>query len=189
MYDLYLQSMRLSKGQYRPIIQRSLLRDKVQTWFAGQVISTGLVAHVQLIETETEEEALAAQQRIEGGEEFSLVAQEVSTDTLSTADGGDLGWVTTGQLSGPYGEELESAAFAMDIGQLDLVQSNESFYLVKVLERDENGPLPEAVLGPLQDNALLNWLAEQKQSPETVIETSLEPSQIPVDQFLVQPSF
>lgn len=189
MYDLYLQSMHLSKSQYQPIIQRSLLRDKVQAWFAGQVISTGLVAHVQLIKTETEEEALAAEQRIQSGEEFALVAQEVSTDTLSAADGGDLGWVTPGQLSGRYGQDLESAVFAMDVGQLDLLQSNESFYLVMVLERDENGPLPEAVLGPLQDNAMLDWLAEQKEAPETVIETLLEPSQIPTDPFLAQSSY
>jgi foldase protein PrsA len=184
VYDLYLDSMGLSDKQFRTIIHRSLLRDDVANWFASQVVSTGLVVHVQLIQTKTEEEAVDAQARIVGGEEFAVVAQEVSTDTLSAADGGDLGWVTTGQLAGRYGEELENTVFAMDVGDMDVVQSAEMYYVVQVLERDENGPLPEEVLGPKQDNALNEWLTQQLQSPDVQIERLLEPSQIPDDPFV-----
>jgi parvulin-like peptidyl-prolyl isomerase len=184
MYELYINSMRLSTREYRTITQRSLLRNKLQEWFAGQVMTTGLVVHAQLIETETEEQALAAQQRIEGGEEFAVVAQEVSTDTLTAEEGGDLGWLATGQLAARYGEEVETAVFAADIGQMSLVESNEMFYLVQLLDRDENGPLPEEVLQPLQDNALNEWIEERKSSPEVEIERLLDPSQIPDDPFL-----
>jgi parvulin-like peptidyl-prolyl isomerase len=156
----------------------------VQEWFAGQVITTGLVVHLQLIETETEEEALVAQLRIDSGEDFAVVAQEVSTDTLSAEDGGDLGWLATGQLAGRYGEEVENEVFAMDVGKMSVVQSNEMFYLVELLDRNESGPLPEEVVQPLQDNALNEWLEERKTSPEVQIERLLEPSQIPGDPFL-----
>ncbi len=184
LYSYYLDLMGLSNGQFRTIVHRGQLRSEVWGWFAGQVVTTGLVVHVQLIQTETEEEALAAKARIDGGEDFAVVAQEVSTDTLSAADGGDLGWVATGQLSERYGEEVENTVFSQDVGQMDLVESNGMFYLVQLLDRDENGPLPEEVLSPLQNNALDEWLSEQKDSPDVQIERLLESDQIPDDPFL-----
>jgi parvulin-like peptidyl-prolyl isomerase len=148
------------------------------------VVTTGLVANPQIIQTETEEEALSARARIEGGEDFAIVAQEVSTDTVSAEAGGDLGWVTTGQLSTRYGQELEDAVFGLPVGQLEVLQSGELFYVVQVLDRDENGPLPVEVLSRRQSEALSTWLEERKASPEVEIERLLTPDQIPEDPFV-----
>ena len=46
----------------------------------------------------TEEEAQAAIDRINAGEDFAAVAQEVSTDTGSGAQGGELGWFGPGMM-------------------------------------------------------------------------------------------
>ncbi len=183
LYNRILGNMQLSKKSFRAIVQRSLLRGKVQELLASQVPTTGLVIQVQLIETETEEEATAAQERIEGGEDFALVAQEVSTDTLSAESGGDLGWIAPGQLSPRYGEDLEAFVFSLAPGELGIVESNGMYYVVLVSERDENGPLPEEVLSAQQNSALRDWLDERKASPDVVIERLLEPDQIPADPF------
>ncbi len=183
LYQNILDNMGLSENEFEGIIQRNLYRNEVQEYLAGQVVTTGLVVHIQLIETDTEEAATTARQRIELGEEFDVVAREVSTDTQSVENGGDLGWVITGQLAPRYGEDLENLVFSLEPGKLEQVESNGQFYVVQVLERDENGTLPPEVISQRQNNALTEWLAEQKESPDVEIERLLEPDQIPPDPF------
>jgi parvulin-like peptidyl-prolyl isomerase len=175
--------MGLTADQFARVVGRGLLREKVQEHLAGLVPTTGLVIRVELIKTETEEQATAAQARIEGGEEFAVVARDVSTDTLSAEDGGDLGWLAATQLQTRYGQEVEDAAFGAAVGELVQVEGNGSFYLLRVVERDENGPLPEAVLGPKQSSALSDWLAARKADPEVTIERFLDQIDVPPDPF------
>lgn len=183
MYDASLARMQLSDKEFRTIVERGLYRTKVQELLASQVPTTGLVVQVQLIQTNTEDQVLAAQERIEIGEDFALVAQEVSTDTLSAEDGGNLGWVTTGQLSSRYGQEVEDLAFSLEAGDMAVVQSNDKWYVIKVVDRDENGPLPSEVVTFQQNNSLADWLAERKASPDVEIERLLTPEQTPPDPF------
>jgi parvulin-like peptidyl-prolyl isomerase len=183
LYNNVLSAMQLSDSAFRSIVRRSLLIGKVQDLLASEVPTTGLVADVQLIQTETEEDALAAKERIEDGEDFAIVAQEVSTDTLTVEDGGAVGIVTTGQLSTRYGADLDAYVFSLDVGEPGLVESNGMFYVVKVVERDENGSLPEDILSQRQNSALAEWLAERKESPDVEIEQLLKPEQIPPDPF------
>jgi parvulin-like peptidyl-prolyl isomerase len=184
LYESILGNIQLSKQSFEEIVRRGLLRDKVQEFLASQVPTTGLVAHLQIIQTETEEEALAAQDRIESGEEFAIVAQEVSTDTVSAEAGGDLGWVTTGQLSARYGQAVEDAVFSLPIGQMEVLESGEMYYVLQVLERDDNGPLPTDALTQRQSAALDTWLDEQRASPDVEIERLLTQDQIPDDPFV-----
>jgi parvulin-like peptidyl-prolyl isomerase len=181
--------MKISDQSFRTIVGRNLLRTKVQDLLASQVPTTGLVVNVQLIQTETEAEAVAAQERIEGGEDFAIVAQEVSTDTLSAEEGGSLGWVTTGQLSARYGEDLETFVFSSQVGEMGITQSDGMFYLVLVSDRDENGPLPSEVVNQRQSTALIDWLQEVKTLPDTQIERLLDPEQIPPDPFAASQGF
>lgn len=183
IYRSALERMGLSEKAFRLIVQRSLLQDKVQEVLASQVPTTGLVIHLQLIKTDTEEQLLAAQGRIEKGEDFAVVAREVSTDTLSAEDGGDLGWLTPEQLSSRYGPVVEAQALSLEIGKLTLVKGDNAFYLLRVLGRDENGPLPADVLAQRRNNALSDWLAQQKSSPDVQIERLLQPDQIPPDPY------
>lgn len=183
-YNSILDNMHLTDSAFRKIVQRDLLRGKVQDLLASEVPTTGLVIDLQLIQTETEEEAILAKERIEGGEDFAIVAQEVSTDTLTAADGGNLGWVTPSQLSSRYGEDLEAFVLSSEVGKLGLVESNGMYYVILVSDRDENGPLPSEVLNVQQNSALSDWLEEQKASPEVQIERLLEPDQIPSDPFV-----
>jgi parvulin-like peptidyl-prolyl isomerase len=189
LYNTILSNITISDKGFRAIVQRGLLRDKVQEVLAGEVVTTGLVIQAQIIKTETEEEALAAMERIEGGEEFAVVATEVSTDTMTAEQGGDLGWVTTGQLASRYGQALEDEAFALAPGEMSVVESNGMFYVIQVLDRDENGPLPESIISQRQSSALSDWLAERIASTDVQVERLLVDDQIPPDPFETQAGF
>jgi parvulin-like peptidyl-prolyl isomerase len=183
-YQQVITGMTLTDKEFRRLVGRSLLRTKVQEVLASQVVTTGLVAHVQLIQADSQEAADAAQKRIEAGEDFAAVAKEVSTDTQTLENGGDMGWVTTGQLGDRYGTDLDNFVFSLEVGKIGTVTSNDKFYVILVSERDENGPLPEEALATRRTNALTDWLTEQQTSLADKIERVLKPSQIPPDPFV-----
>jgi parvulin-like peptidyl-prolyl isomerase len=183
IYQDALTSMGLTDKEFQSIVERGMYRSKVQDYLATQVVTTGLVIHVEMIVTDTQEVALAAQTRIEAGEDFATVAKEVSSDPQVQDNGGDLGWVTTGQLSSLYGQPMEDLAFSLSVGQVGMVESNNKFYVVKLLDRNENGPLPADVVSQRQSSALSDWLQERKASPDVQIERLLTPDKIPADPF------
>jgi parvulin-like peptidyl-prolyl isomerase len=174
LYQLVLESLGVSDRDFHSIIGRSLLRGKVHELLSDEVPTTGLVANVQLIQTDTEEQSQVALERIEAGEDFAVVAQEVSTDTLTAEVGGDLGWVTPPQMASRYGEDLQKQVFSSSAGQIHLVSSNDQWFVVMVVEIDEDGDLPLEVVVERQDNALSDWLTERKGSPDVEIERMLQ---------------
>jgi peptidyl-prolyl cis-trans isomerase SurA len=60
------------------------------------------------------ERAAAAIARVRGGEEFAVVAAEVSDDTATRSGGGELGWFERGSMSA----EWEAVVFSMDKGEV-----------------------------------------------------------------------
>ena len=77
---------------------------------------------------------LAAKKRIEAGEPFEDVAQELSQDPGSKERGGDLDFFARGQMV----KEFEDAAFALTPGQIsDPVKSSFGFHLIRVDERQD----------------------------------------------------
>jgi foldase protein PrsA len=170
-YKDSLANMGVSDNAFRTILRRSLLRTKVQDLLASEVLTTGLVAHIQLIQTDTEEKAIAAEQRIKDGEDFAVVATEVSSDTLSQKDGGDIASITPDQVTSQYGPEVQTLVFTtLNPGEMARTTSNGKFFVVRLVEKNENGALPEAVVSQKKSSALTDWLTERKASPDVKIE-------------------
>jgi peptidyl-prolyl cis-trans isomerase D len=81
----------------------------------------------------------AARQRIQGGEDFAKVAQEVSEDPGSKANGGDLGFFGRNRMV----KEFEDAAFGAQPGQIvGPVKSSFGYHLLQVTDRHPGGTLP-----------------------------------------------
>lgn len=81
------------------------------------------------------------QRRIEGGEDFAAIAQEVSEDPSSASRGGELGFISRGMMP----PEFEEAAFNAEVGQLvGPVEAGFGVHLLEVTERREGGVQPFA---------------------------------------------
>jgi len=110
-------------------------------------------AHI-LVATEQEAQAVVA--RLDAGEDFAALAQELSTDTGSGAAGGDLGWFGLGMMV----PEFEAAVVAATPGQVTApVQSQFGFHLVLVKESRPVAPpalddVREELSGMLQQIAI-----------------------------------
>ena len=108
---------------------------------------------------ETDEEAQAVVARLDAGEDFTVVAAEVSTDPGSGANGGSLG------CSSPAGyvAEFADATITAPIGEVtEPVESEFGFHIILVEDRTE--ATAEEVLTIMGDRALFDavdqWLLD-----------------------------
>lgn len=108
---------------------------------------------VRHILTETKKQANEALARIEGGEQFSEVAKDVSTDPASAENGGDLGPVSKGMTVEPF----EKAAFGAKVGELvGPVKTDFGFHVIEV-----TGEVPATELSEVEGD-IRTQLAQQQ---------------------------
>ncbi|MFQ6044419.1 MAG: peptidylprolyl isomerase [Candidatus Poribacteria bacterium] len=94
--------------------------------------------HIALKDLLTAQRALA---RLQAGEEFEKVAQELSIGTDRTK-GGELGWVVKGEPLPKIGYEpkVEAALFALSEGEIsDLIKTRTRIHIVKVEKKGVEG--------------------------------------------------
>lgn len=70
--------------------------------------------------------------RLKKGEDFGVLAKELSDDPGSKEQGGSLGWIPRGATVAPF----EEVAFTLELGKLsELVESDFGFHIIQVAER------------------------------------------------------
>jgi parvulin-like peptidyl-prolyl isomerase len=184
--DILKEQANLSEAAFRQIVKGGLLVDKVRQYFADQVPTEAEQIDVSHIQTDTQEEAEAALERLDAGEDFALVASEVSTDTLTAASGGELGWLLKGDLASRYGPEVEDAAFSLNPGEYSQpISSTVGVQIIMVNDRAVR-PLSEFRLQSEQQQAYFDWL-EAARNAEGVKNLWSE-EMAPPDPLLSQPT-
>ncbi|MCR8914682.1 molecular chaperone SurA [Marinobacter panjinensis] len=137
----------------------------------AQVIEQSRVRHILVRTSETVSESQAEEtirelyQQLESGADFGALAREYSDDPVSGSDGGNLGWVSPGQMV----PEFEQAMMAADVGELKgPFRSQFGWHILQVQERrqqDISGDIREsearqAIYRRKFDTELQNWLRE-----------------------------
>ena len=145
------------KSALRRGAEAAWMRDKI----VAEVSSTAEQVHVQQILLYNQDTAQSFLTQLNGGADFDELA--LRADPLTR---GDLGWVPRGYLLEP---QIEEAAFNLTVGQYsDVIATEVGFHIIRILERDPQRPLsPDAYLS-LQEQALKNWIDEQRQQAEIV---------------------
>jgi len=114
--------------------------------------------HARHILVATEEEGKALLDRLAAGEDWAALAAELSIDTGSKDNAGDLGWFGRGAMV----EAFENAAFALEAGETSgLVQSDYGYHVIQVLEKGMQD-LDDATIAQKQQEAFQTWFDEQK---------------------------
>ena len=159
---------------YVDLLSANILRDKLTEQLGDQMPTSGeqvrarhILISVAADASEADKqialaEAISITQRLRAGEDFAELALQVSDDTGSAQQGGDLGFFARGQMV----TEFEDAAFSLPIGEIsDPVLSQFGYHIIEVLEQQPGNPNFTA------------WLQEQKSLAQIV--RSLTTSRLP----------
>ena len=130
-------------------------------------------AEVQVILLSSEEQAQTVRTRLEAGEDFATLAQELSQHDESKEDGGDVGWITLDMMSSTVDEfvfntELELSQPLRD----EDVWTIGGYWLVKVIDVDDNREIEDEDRDLLKAKAFNEWVLALWDNPENEIDDS-----------------
>jgi len=123
------------------------------------------VSHILVEDKETAQEIL---DKLKAGEDFAELAKEYSTDTATAEKGGELGFITSGEMV----EEFEKAAFALKVGEIsDIVKTDYGYHIIKATDykeakestyEDSKELAKEAALAEKISSEYSTWVQELK---------------------------
>ncbi len=149
--------------EYREAQRSTLLWQKVADQVTASVSATSAQVHARHILVADEAMAYDLINQLDQGADFAALAAQYSLDGSTARSGGDLSWVSPGDLLQP---EVEAAVFALQPGQRtpQPVRSSLGYHIIEVLERVEDRPIDEAHLAEKRGQAFLGWLQNQRAS-------------------------
>jgi peptidyl-prolyl cis-trans isomerase D len=172
----FKSSINIGENELRKIIENSLYRKKVM-----DKVLEGLKAeeeqvwarHILVKDEATAKDIL---QRIQNGESFFFLANKYSTDTGSAINGGDVGWFGKGKMV----PEFETAAFALNVGEISQpIASQFGFHIIQVLGH-ENRPLAEADFSTYRQTKFTDWLKSYRtENSKTIQQFSIWSNEVP----------
>lgn len=144
----------------------ALKRGAESAWMRDKIIAsvplTVEQVHIQQILLYNQDTAQSFFTQLNGGADFDELA--LRADPLTR---GDLGWVPRGYL---LNEQIETIAFGLSVGQYsEVVTTDVGFHIIKILALDPRRPLSPDALLTLQEQALNNWVEEQKLTADVVL--------------------
>lgn len=158
-FETWLSENLYSLDSFRSALYVELLAAEMVTLITDAVPASWEQVQARHILVATLEEAEDLRSQIIDGEDFDEIAKIYSIDASTRPAGGNLGWFPEGYLLWP---ELNQAVSELQPGELSqVVQSELGYHLVELLAREEH-PLDYLARLYVQEEAVLDWLDQQK---------------------------
>lgn len=140
-------------------LKTSLTEDAIQAAYQEKYVAAqpDTEYHAAHILVETEDEAKAVVEALDGGADFAVLAKEKSTGP-SGPNGGDLGWFGKGMMVAPF----EEAVIGMEPGTISApVQTQFGWHVISLIEtRLTKAPALDDVRGEITDELQTTLIAE-----------------------------
>ncbi|HAL60987.1 MAG TPA: hypothetical protein DCP08_01090 [Chloroflexi bacterium] len=171
-----LAKVGISEGFYRDIVRRGLLRSKMWEVIGRDTPTSEEQVRVRRIVLETEEEAEAIRERLEAGEDFATLAQELSIDEATKENGGDVGWMAFDERDISF----SAMAFQLEVGEISqVIETARGYEILKLEEKDDDRELDPAALERRKNTAFSRWLNDLK--AEATIDRYWSEEKVPPD--------
>jgi parvulin-like peptidyl-prolyl isomerase len=161
-YREQLKSTGLTNAQYRDTTRTSLMAVGIRNAIVSNIPDTLEQVHLHAIVVSSASEAAQVKVRLDGGEDFATVARQVSIDSSTNANGGDIGWVPEGLLT-----TYDSVIFSLNVGQIsdpivaDSTSSTSAYLILMVSEKDAAHAVDENMKQSLSASSFSTWLSQQ----------------------------
>ena len=137
----------------------------------NQTISRVRISAILL---DSEDEAAAVKSRLDSGEDFATLAKELSRDSTSRDQSGDLGWFTPATIRPAFESFALDTATPLntvsDVTKDTATVTTGGYWLVQVLGIDANREVSTSDRDLLASNAFNEWLTALRTNPENKIE-------------------
>lgn len=160
-----MKEIGLTETQYRRLFETGLLRQKLI-----EEVTTDIPAeeeqvwarHILVSDEETANEVI---QRLNNGEDFGDLARELSEDSGSAVNGGDLGWFGTGQMI----PEFEEVAFSLAIGEIsEPIESQFGYHIIQTLGKT-TVPLSASALDQARQTEFEDYINQLREEADITI--------------------
>lgn len=163
-YDIFqdnvFEDANLSEDDYIRLWARpQLVRERVVHEVTSQVPQTAEQVNAQHILVATEDLANQLYEQATSGADFGALARANSTDTVTSATGGQLGWFTRLEVD----PALAEAAFALEPAQIsEPIETEYGWQIVKVNDTDDDRPLSDTQYQLATTEAIDTWVEDQR---------------------------
>jgi len=165
-----------TEDYYRLYIKPSMARDQIDAQLQNAVPQTAEQAHLRHILVATEELAQQLVEQANGGASFDALARANSTDTVTAATGGDLGWVTRDEVD----PAVADAAFGLQPNQITApIQTAYGWEIVQLVEHDADRPLSDTQYENARAKAVSDWLTQQRDAGNIKTDYDVTPTSTP----------
>ena len=156
---LRLEILQVSEEFFREIAREQALMDKLEAVLKDDIpakLEQRYLYEIRFNSSDTDlPDARAALDRYDAGESFHDLARELSDDSSTAEQGGDLGWVPLG-----IKDEYDEVLFELGDGEVSgavVTSTGVSIFLAE--GEPELRDVREEHIKPLQDKALQTWIA------------------------------
>lgn len=167
-FDAWLEANHWTEEEFRKEIASGMVIEQMVALITTNVPSTVEQVRARMIQLDDPNEASTLLTQIRNGDDFATLAQQYSLDEMTASEGGDLSFFAQGSLFVP---EIEVAAFALansgDVSEVLSVANDDgttTYYLVQLVERDPQRPLPANMQYLLYEEAFQNWISSLRQN-------------------------
>jgi parvulin-like peptidyl-prolyl isomerase len=121
---------KFGEADFRDYVRNIIYSQKLYEYVTKDIADEQDMVWARHILVATEDGAKAAIDRLNSGEDFAVLAAELSSDTSNNTLGGDLGWIYQGQMV----PEFDAAIWAMEIGEISQpVKTSFGYHIIQVL--------------------------------------------------------
>jgi hypothetical protein len=157
-YEQELKRTDLSDEEYRRMVEAELLSSKAQRVLSLSVPDTVEQVRIRQILVGTEDEALEVLERLDAGEDFGELAQELSLDEETKEEGGEKGWVARDELDLSYAVKV----FDLEVGTLsDPILATGGYFIFDVEEKEAEREVTDEQRTSISSSYFAYWLDEQ----------------------------
>lgn len=156
-----MQKLGLKEKDYLEFFDLQVLERKLLDELTAELPRVEKQVWARHILVADEATALTVIERLNNGEDFAVLAKELSTDTGSAQNGGDLGWFGSGAMVA----EFETAAFALEKpGDYTTtpVASDFGFHIIQLIAKQDR-PLTAEQYDAAKNKVFSEWLTAARE--------------------------
>ncbi len=161
-----LRPLGISEQEYRSWIEAALLSERLTEAMKEELPQEAEQVKLRFLLVSSEDQADELAQRLDAGESFEDLAEEIQADEQDPGYSDELEWMPRDMLETRIGEELADRAFSLEAGEysdpIAVGEQDQAYYYVISVTGREVRELGESVREEMAADAFQSWLNAQQ---------------------------